>query len=104
MDLAGLGFAHNVWLDAANSSGLLPFVLLVAYTLMTFYQLIKLIRTASTDHDVIYLLVSSYLSLFLYYMIEPALNANIMYWAPWALICGLTKGILKNRDDLIHME
>lgn len=104
MDLAGLGFAHNVWLDAANSSGLLPFVLLVSYTLMTFYQLIKLIRTVSTDHDVIYLLVSSYLSLFLYYMIEPALNANIMYWAPWALICGLTKGILKNRDDLIHME
>lgn len=104
MDLAGLGFAHNVWLDVANRSGLIPFVLLVAYTFFTLYNLIKLIRTQTTDHDIIYLLVSSYLSLFLYYMIEPALDANIMYWALWALICGLTKGVLKNHDNMIRME
>ena len=101
MDLAGLEYAHNVWLDAANSSGIFPFFLLTAYAALTLYNLIKLIRTQAITHETKYLLVSSYLSLFLFYMVETALEANIMLWAPWALVCGLIKGVQKENTESV---
>lgn len=104
MDLAGLEYAHNVWLDAANNSGIFAFLLLMAYTTLTLYDFIKLIRTQTIAHETKYLLVSSYLSLFLYYMVETALVANIMYWAPWALICGLIKGIQKENTGSVTID
>lgn len=99
MDLAGLNFTHNVWLDMANRSGLLPFVLNAIYTFITFYNLLKLIRTQTIDHEIKYLLSSSWFTFFLFYMVEAALEANIMYWALWALIGGLIKGVLKNHNN-----
>lgn len=96
MDLAGLNYAHNVWLDMANSAGVFPFILMTIYTILTAYNLVKLIRNQTVGQDIKYLLVSAYSSLFLYYMVEPALDANLMYWSFWMIICGLVKGNLPN--------
>ncbi len=100
MDLAGLNYAHNVWLDMANSAGLLPFVLIVVYTIVTAYNLVKLIWNPAVGEEVKYLLVSAYSSLFLYYMVEPALDANLMYWAVWMIISGLVKGNIQNCSSI----
>lgn len=64
MDLAGLYYAHNVWLDMANSAGLLPFILITSYTVVTIYDLVKLIQSQIVRQEVKYLLVSAYVSLF----------------------------------------
>ena len=98
MELSRWNHTHNVWLDIANRSGLIPFCLIVAYTIATIYNLIKLLIKQTVPQAMKYLLMSSYLSLFLYYMIEPALEANIIYWSVWALICGLIKGVLQNQN------
>ncbi len=96
MDLAGLNYAHNVWLDMANTAGLIPFILVAIYTVVTAYGLIKLIRSHTVGQEIKYLIASAYISLFLYYMVEPAFDANLMYWSFWMLICGLVKGNIQN--------
>ena len=50
-----------------------------------------------TAQEIKYLLVSVYISLFLYYMVEPALDANVMYWSVWMLVCGLIKGNIQDK-------
>lgn len=92
MEVAGLSSTHNVWLNIANTAGLLPFILIVIYTIFTGRNLIKLVRMQNASQEIKYLLISAYISLFLYYMVEPALDANVMYWSVWMLVCGLVKG------------
>lgn len=104
MELAGLNYAHNVWLDMANRAGLLPFILIVMYTILTVCNLMKLIRNQVIGQEIKFILVSVYIALFLYYMVEPALDANLMFWAVWMLICGLIKGNIQNLDDGLSLN
>lgn len=100
MDVAGLSSAHNVWLNIADTAGLLPFILIVAYTVCTVWNLVKLVRMQNVSQEIKYLLVSAYISLFLYYMVEPALDANVMYWCVWMLVCGLIKGNIQEDSSV----
>lgn len=97
MEVAGLSSAHNVWLNIANTSGVLPFSLIVVYTIFMFWNLVKFVKRQKTAQEIKYLLVSVYISLFLYYMVEPALDANVMYWSVWMLVCGLIKGNIQDK-------
>lgn len=94
MDLAGLNYAHNVWLDMANASGLLPFTLIVLYTILTIKDMVLLIGRNTIPQENKYLLVSVYSAFLLYYFVEPALDANIMYWAIGCLVAGVIRGSL----------
>ncbi len=91
MELAGLYFAHNVWLDMANASGIFSFTCIVIYTLCSFGDIYKLVKEKTLEKDIKHFLVSAYFSLWLYYMVETALDADLMLWAVWALVCGVIK-------------
>lgn len=97
---AELYYAHNVWLDMANSGGVLPFILILIYTILSVMGLFKLLQNPDISQEIKYLLVSVYISLFLYFMVEPALDANLMCWVIWMLICGLVKGNLVQKSNL----
>ncbi len=92
MDLAGLGYAHNVWLDLANAAGVIPFVALTGYTILTFFDLFKLLKSAHVLQEIKYMTSGICFALVLYYMIEPALEANILYLIPWIYINGVICG------------
>ena len=92
MELAGLNYAHNVWLDLANAAGVIPFVALVGYTILSFFDLIKLLKSAYVSQGIKYAASGIYLAFVLYYMIEPALEANILYLIPWIYINGIIYG------------
>ena len=95
MELAsGLYFVHNVWLDMANASGIFSFFLICVYTIFTFINMFKLIIHKRINPESKYLLVSAYFSLWLYYMVETALDAHLMLWAIWMPICGIVSGYL----------
>ena len=89
MDLAGLDYAHNVWLDLANAAGVVPFVFLTIYTLMGTFDLFKLLKSAHTQAALKYVLAGLWLALMLYYTVEPALEATVQFIIPWTFINGL---------------
>ena len=88
-------FVHNVWLDMANASGIYSFLCILVYTIYTLADLVKLILNKRIADETKYLLVSAYFSLWLYYMVETALDAHLMLWAVWMLVCGIIRGNVK---------
>lgn len=97
MDLGGISHAHNVWLDMANAAGLLPFFAFTAYTVYTLYELIKLLRKKELPTEQKLVFLGLYGSFFLYYTVEPALEANIHLLTPWIYVNGLIHGSLNVR-------
>lgn len=97
----GMKYVHNVWLDMAKKTGLIPFGLFTIYTLISFVQVIKLLRS-SIRQEQKYLLSGIYLSFVLYYAVEPALDANIRYIVPWTFINGVISGC--NNKDLLKIK
>lgn len=89
MDLAGLNYAHNVWLDMANAAGIIPFVLMVAYTLLAAYDLLMFLRNAYIGQELKYVVSGLWFAFMLYYMVEPALEATVQFIVPWTYMNGL---------------
>lgn len=89
MQMEGLSYAHNVWLDIANAAGIIPFSLFLAYTIVSFRDMMVMLKnnTISTFHRSV--LSGLYFVFVLYYMVEPALEANVQYLLPWTFLNGL---------------
>ena len=92
MDFYGLEFCHNVWLDMANASGIVPFFLLILYTIISAIDIVKLLINPFADIKLKYVLSGLYFAFLLYFMIEPALMANINFFTPWTYLNGIVLG------------
>ena len=92
MDLCGLERAHNVWLDIANAAGLIPFFMIVLYTILSVIDLVKFLRNDQIQHELKYMISGLYFALVLYYMVEPALMANNRFFVPWPYLNGIIIG------------
>ena len=89
--------AHNVWLDMANSTGLIPFFAFTAYTFWTLYELIRFLFKKGIGAEIKLVIAGIYVAFFLYYTVEPALDASIHFMTPWMLVNGLVHGYLSKR-------
>ena len=97
MDLGVLEMAHNLWLDTANAAGILPFISLVVYTLLSAYDMLRTLRSGKVPLSVKYVLSSLWLVMILYYMIEPALEATVQFLVPWTFMNGIVYELNKRR-------
>lgn len=89
-------YCHNTWLDMANASGLIPFLGFTAYTLFTLYELSRYMRKSSVTTEIKLVTIGIYVAFFLYFSVEPALDASIHYLTPWIFLNGLVHGHLSN--------
>lgn len=97
----GMKLVHNVWLDMAKKTGLIPFSLFAVYTMISFVQMVKMLKS-NVSEEFKYLLSGIYFAFILYYTVEPALDANIRYMVPWTFINGLIAGC--NCNDFMKIE
>lgn len=91
-----LNYAHNLWLDVGWTTGLLPFLTLVIFTLMTLKDYIKMLRNIKIS---LYLkcFISSMLIAFLFiFMVEPVIEANILFFCAFCFLSGILRSINKN--------
>lgn len=89
MDIVGLSYVHNVWLDMANAAGLIPFLGLVIYTAFSLYDLVRLLKNPDVTQEIKYVLSGLYVVFVLYYMVEPALEATVFFMVPWTYLNGI---------------
>lgn len=97
----GMVLVHNVWLDMAKKTGLIPFGLFALYTIISFVQMLKMLK-GNVKTELKYLLSGVYLAFILYYTVEPALDANIRYIVPWTFINGVISGC--NHKDFMKVK
>ena len=97
MDI-GRTYCHNVWLDMANAAGIIPFAGFTAYTVWSVCQAIKFVREKTISVDMKMMFVGLYAAFFLYFTVEPALEASIHFITPWVFLNGLMHGYLSENN------
>lgn len=89
-----IGYAHNLWLDTAKMVGIIPFFLLLIYTIMTILTLLKFIKNKYIQDEKKYLITSIYISMTLNFMVEPILEGVPYMFIMMCIINGSTRYIL----------
>ena len=95
MDI-GLNYAHNVWLDMYNTAGAVPFLLFTGYTILSFIDIVKIIATEKAGAKTKLFISSLWLGFVAYYMVEPALDANVVWVAYWCFLGGVVRAYVEN--------
>ena len=100
-------FIHNMWLNVAYTAGLIPSILLFIYCLSVIKDALKLLKTAAKPEDSIFVL-GMYVSVLLYWMIEPVFEAVPYIVTLFCFINGAVQRRVENisiekGDDLIEV-
>ena len=88
-----ISYAHNLWLDSAKTVGIIPFFLLMTYTLFTIITMFKLLNHKYVQSEYKYILFSIYVSLMINFMVEPILEGMPNIFIIMCIINGITNGI-----------
>lgn len=93
MDL-GRSYCHNTWLDMANAGGLIPFFSLTGYSIYGFYKLFQALLKENITSEIKLILTGLFVVFFLYWSVEPALDASVHLITPWIFINSMILGRL----------
>ena len=86
-----IGYVHNMWLDIAKVSGVIPFFVLVLLTIISFIDLIKLFKIRR--NYVIIMLISFYFAVFMSCFVEPIYGGVQLFL--FTMIWGIQRSIIK---------
>lgn len=90
--IGNLRYAHNMWLDVAKQTGIIPFVLLIIFFVTNIIQLIKVIKSKDVTEQFKVLLIGIYISVILNFLVEPILQGIPLYFVCFTIIMGLVDG------------
>lgn len=92
MDLYGLEYAHNMWLDTLNAVGVFPFVFLVIYSLLTIRTIYKIVKTRCLNIEDTLILFSVTMSVYTNFMLEPIIEGFPYYFILMCMVNGVAYG------------
>lgn len=84
-----LYWAHNLWLDVARISGIIPMVLLLSYSLFTFISLLRLVKNTRIDIKLRLMSVTVFIGTYLAFSIEPIIEGRPHLWMLFCLFNGM---------------
>lgn len=91
----GVRFAHNLWLDVARYAGLIPFVLLVLFTVRSLRNTYKAIRKNPNELLLNTTLLNFTLASLLIFFVEPVMEGLFFLFTLFCLFQGMINGYLK---------
>jgi hypothetical protein len=91
-------YAHNLWLDVLVATGLIPFLLLIVYTLKVIMNLFMVIKNRHVDRQCKFMMFSITFGFLINFMVEPILD-GIPYM--FMLFC-LLNGMIKKYLDVLR--
>lgn len=87
--IGNLKYVHNMWLDVANQTGFIPFTLLVIFTVISLWNIIKLVRSNKYTVKLKVFLVGIYISVLLNLSVEPILQGEPLFYIMFCNIIGM---------------
>lgn len=89
----GLMYAHNLWLDVGYSAGLLAFIVLIIFTVMTLVCYVKLLHNNNISRYSKCLITAMMCAFFVTFMVEPVIEANYLFFGAFCLFSGILRAI-----------
>jgi hypothetical protein len=85
-----LSFAHNMWLDVGYDAGLLPFIVLIIFTVFSFGSLMFFIKS---NHPILLksLLVGIFTAFYITFMVEPIFQGWFTHFTLYCFMVGLVQ-------------
>lgn len=82
-------YYHNMWLDAGRVAGLIPFLLLLSYSLISVFHIIRIFCNKSAPVSFRYMLLCLYIGVLANFFVEPVLEGIIDFFLMFCRINGL---------------
>lgn len=91
-----IGYVHNMWLDIAKISGVIPFFLLLLLTIISLRDLLILLKIRR--NCVVIMLISFYLAVFMSCFVEPIYGGTQLFI--FTMIWGIERSLIKINKSL----
>lgn len=88
-DLKEFGFAHNLWLDVLRVSGILPFIILIIFSIRFFVSAFKVSFSKTLNINVRLLVLLYTLTFIMIFMVEPILDGLFPLFALFCMFAGV---------------
>lgn len=82
-------WAHNLWLDVARISGIVPMSFLLIYSFVTFISIVKLMKNRLIDIRIRLMSVSAFIGTYFSFAIEPIIEGRPHLWMFFCLFNGM---------------
>lgn len=87
--IGNLQYVHNMWLDVGKETGIIPFIILIIYTINTFISLWHIIENKKLSIKYKILISSVYLGVNINFAVEPILQGAPFFFSMFIIINGL---------------
>lgn len=94
----GVAYSHNLWLDIARVSGIMPFTIFLVISIRTYIKLFRLLITK--EKTVVSLLIGLHLCFFLTSFVEPIIEAIPLYFYLYMMLWGMQNMLIIQNLDL----
>ena len=86
-----LKYIHNMWLDVANQAGIIPFTLLILFTSISLFYLIKTLKSQEFSAEFKIFLVGIYSAVLLNMAVEPIMQGEPLFFIMFCNIVGMVE-------------
>lgn len=90
--------AHNMYLDVARISGIIPMILLIVFSIMVVVNCFKMLNCIYLSQEIRILNALLITSMLLSFMIEPVMTAKPFVFIIFCMICGMQFALLRYND------
>lgn len=90
-----LFYAHNLWLDVGWKTGLFTFVLLIIFTLIGLKNYSIIMKNNNVSLYFKYLISTIFCGFFVTSMVEPIMEANILFFCSFCFLLGIIDALNK---------
>lgn len=87
--IGNLNYAHNLWIDVGKDVGIIPFILIIIYTINYFVSLFGITKDKNISTKYKIFLWSIYLGVNINFFVEPILQGIPFYFMIFVLINGI---------------
>ncbi|SDL40293.1 hypothetical protein [Kriegella aquimaris] len=90
------GYSHNLWLDVAQSTGLLPFILLLLFTIKSSLKIVKVILVKNQNLPFQTMVITYFMATHLLFFVEPVMLGAFYMFVLFCFFQGATNVYAKN--------
>ena len=101
-DVKEFGYAHNLWLDALRVSGIIPFIILIIFSIRSILKVRNIVSQADGLLSLNILLITFTTAFFLVFMVEPILDGSFYVFALFCLFYGTIIEYQEARFNLVE--
>lgn len=91
-----IGYAHNFWLDIGRLGGIIPFALIIIFSIMSLINFIQFFLRINSSMTTKYLIFAVYLTIFMNFFSEPIMEGLPFLCWLYTFISGMLKSFLDN--------